>query len=154
MDENYQIDGLDRKILQFLQEDARMSYLDIARKLIVSGGTIHQRIDKLRKAGIIEGSRLLINPRRLGLDVAALIGIHLQSTKDLPAVIEKMKKFEEITEAHYTTGTYALLIKVIVPTIEKYHQFLSTKLQSMEAIRATESFIIMDNPINRKIPIP
>ena len=65
MGENYQIDTVDRQILNELLIDARVPYLEIARKLIVSGGTIHQRIDKLKKMGVLEGSKAVLNLSKL-----------------------------------------------------------------------------------------
>lgn len=147
MAENYQIDDVDRKILTYLQEDARMPYLDIARKLVVSGGTIHQRVDRLKKLGIIKGSRIILDPQKLGHGVSVFLGVHLISGKSLSDVIEKMRKIKEIQEVHYTTGDYALLIKVTTKSIQHFHEFLVNKLQAMEEIRATESFVILDSPI-------
>ena len=147
MNENYQIDDVDRKILTYLQEDARMPYLDIARKLVVSGGTIHQRVDRLKKIGIIKGSRVILDPTKLGHDVSVFLGVHLISGKNLNEVIEKMRKLKEIQEVHYTTGDYGLLIKVTTKSIQHFHEFLVNELQAMEEIRATESFVILDSPI-------
>ena len=151
MDDNYQIDKTDRQILALLQQDARMAYLDIARKILVSGGTVHQRVDKLKKLGIIKGSKINLDYRKLGHDVTVFLGVHLTSTKDLSPVIEKMRTFNEVIEVHYTTGDFALLIKVRTKSISDFHQFLTQKLQGLEGIRATESFVILDSPIDRDI---
>lgn len=153
MAENYQIDETDRKILSYLQEDARMPYLDIARKLIVSGGTIHQRVDKLKKMGIIKGSKIEIDYQKLGHDVTVFLGVHLTSSRNLTEVIDKLRTFDEVTEVHYTTGDYALLVKVSTKSIQDFHQFLIDKLQTLESIRATESFVVLDSPIDRNIPL-
>ena len=67
MDEKYQIDSVDRQILNFLMTDARTPYLEIARKLIVSGGTIHQRVERMKTVGIITGSSLNLSYKNLGL---------------------------------------------------------------------------------------
>lgn len=153
MEENYQIDDVDKAILTHLLNDARIPYLEIARKLIVSGGTIHQRIDKLKKVGIIEGSKVRINLKKLGFDVTVFLGIHLKSTKDLTEVINTLQSFPEVVEAYYTTGNYALLVKIHTKNISDFHSFLSTKLQSMDAIQATESFISLNQPINKDISL-
>lgn len=153
MQENYQIDDVDKAILTHLLNDARVPYLEIARKLIVSGGTIHQRIDKLKKMGVIEGSKVKINLQKLGYDVTVFLGIHLKSSKELNNVIEKLQSFEEVVEAYYTTGNYALLVKVHTRNISDFHNFLANKLQSMESIQATESFISLNQPINKDISL-
>ncbi len=151
MDEKYQIDSVDKQILTILLKDARTPFLEIARKLIVSGGTVHQRIEKMKQAGIIEGSSFKLNLKNLGLDVTVFLGIHLKSTKGLPELIEKLKDMKEVVEAYYTTGNYALLVKIHTKNISDFHQFLAYKLQTMDAIQSTESFISLDKPIDRNV---
>ncbi len=148
---DYQIDSLDRAILRALQADAKRPYLDIARELDVSGGTIHQRINRLRDEGIIEGTQLKLNRHKLGLDVLVLIGVHLTSAKVVSDVVKRLKKFPEVLDVYYTTGNYSLILKVVVPSIDGYHQFLVKKLQAIDEVRATESFICMDQPIERDV---
>ena len=94
----YEIDSVDRQILTILMKDARTPFLEIARKLIVSGGTVHQRVEKLKEAGIIEGSTLRLSLKNLGYDVTVFLGVHLKSTNDLDKVIEELKKFDEVTQ--------------------------------------------------------
>lgn len=151
--ENYEIDNVDKKILRYLQEDARMPYLEIARNLVVSGGTVHQRINRMVEAGIIKGSSIHLDEQRLGLDVSVLIGIHLKSAKGNHKVVEKLKRYPEVTEAYFTTGNYALIAKITVESIKAFHEFLVEKLQSLEEIQSTESFICLDQPIARGVQI-
>lgn len=153
MQENYQIDNVDRQIINFLLEDARTPFLEIARKLIVSGGTIHQRVDRLKALGIIKGSSINLSYQALGFDVTVFLGIHLTSTKELQNVIIQLKSIPEVIEAHYTTGNYALLIKVLTRSISNFHHFLAEKIQTIEAIRATESFISLDQPIMKSVQL-
>lgn len=153
MQENYQIDDVDKAILTHLLNDARIPYLEIARKLIVSGGTVHQRIDKLKKMGILKGSKATLNLKNLGFDVTVFLGIHLKSTNFLTDVINKLNALPEVVEAYYTTGSYALLVKIHTKNISDFHNFLANKLQSIEAIQSTESFISLDQPINRDISL-
>lgn len=153
MSEKYQIDSVDREILTYLLNDARMPYLEIARKLIVSGGTIHQRVEKMKDAGIIEGSQIKLNLKNLGHDVTVFLGVHLKSSRDLAKVILKLKSFPEILEAHYTTGNYALLLKVSTKNISDFHRFLIDKLQPIDEVQATESFISLDQLIDEGIKL-
>ncbi|MGZ3788721.1 MAG: Lrp/AsnC ligand binding domain-containing protein [Bacteriovorax sp.] len=151
MSDKYELDNLDRKILKILQTDAKVPFSEIAQKLIVSGGTIHQRVAKLEDAGVIKGSKYHLDYTKLGYDVNVLLGIHLKNAKDCPIVIEQLKKLPEVIEAHYTTGNYALIIRVINKTIGDYHKFLIEKLQSIKEIQSTESYICLDTPIFRDL---
>ncbi len=105
----------------------------------------------MKQAGIIEGSSFKLNLKNLGLDVTVFLGIHLKSTKGLPELIEKLKDMKEVVEAYYTTGNYALLVKIHTKNISDFHQFLAYKLQTMDAIQSTESFISLDKPIDRNV---
>ena len=151
MAEKYQIDSVDKEILSILLKDARTPFIEIARKLIVSGGTIHQRVDKMKALGIIEGSSLNINLTKMGFDVTVFLGIHLKSSKDTNKVIEKLSNLPEVVEAYFTTGNYALLVKIHTKTITDFHYFLANKLQSIDAIQATESFISLNQPIKKSL---
>lgn len=153
MTEKYEIDSVDRQILTLLQQEARTPYSEIARQLIVSGGTIHQRMDKLKQVGIVEGSSINLNLQKIGYDVTAFLGIHLNSSRELSNVISALKEMPEVVESYYTTGNYALLIKVHTKTIKDFHHFLANKLQSIDAIQSTESFISLDQPIKRDIQL-
>ena len=145
----YEIDSLDRQILSLLRSDSRLAYLEIARELDVSGGTIHQRMAKLKEAGIVTGAKLDIDYRALGYDVAALVGIRLGRAGSSGEVMDMMKSMPEIVEVHYTTGTYSLLVKVVVPNMAALYAFLSGKLQSFEDIQSTETFVILETAVDR-----
>jgi Lrp/AsnC family transcriptional regulator for asnA, asnC and gidA len=77
---NLNLDKLDLQIIQYMMEDAEISYADLGKKLFVSGGTIHVRIKKLQEAGVVRGTRQKIDTRQLGYDVIAFIGIYLKES--------------------------------------------------------------------------
>ncbi|GAB4021815.1 MAG: transcriptional regulator AsnC [Bdellovibrio sp.] len=150
----YQIDDLDRAILNRLQQDSRVSFQEIARELIVSGGTIHVRVNKMKEEGIIQGSKLVIDFQKLGLEVTSFVGINLASAGDYPSALKKLKKFPEITEVHYTTGNYSMFIKVVTKSTKDLHLFLTEKLQPIPEVHSTETLISLDSPIVRDPQIP
>jgi Lrp/AsnC family transcriptional regulator for asnA, asnC and gidA len=147
MDENHQIDNLDRKILDLLQLDGRMAYTEIAKKLTISHGTVHQRMARLEEIGIIKGTSIIIDYQKIGYDVTTLLGIHLKSAKD------QLKAMKEVVEVYYTTGAFALIIKVHNKNIKDFHHFLSDKLQGIPEIQSTESFVCLDHPLSRTLKI-
>ena len=95
------IDAIDRKILKYLITNARMPFLEIARKCGISGAAIHQRIKKLDESGVILGSRLVVDPKMLGFDVCAYIGIRLQDVSILMQTVDRLKQIPEIVECHF-----------------------------------------------------
>jgi Lrp/AsnC family transcriptional regulator for asnA, asnC and gidA len=147
---NYQIDSTDRRILELLRADSRLAYLEIARELGVSGGTIHQRMAKLKDAGIVTGAKLAIDYQALGYDVSALVGIRLARAGASGDIQDKLKAMPEIVAVHYTTGTYSLLVKVMVRNMAALHAFLSGKLQAFVDIQSTETFVILETAVERE----
>ena len=94
------IDTLDRQILRVLTKDARTPYAEMAKNFGVSPGTIHVRVEKMRQSGLIEGTKAIIDERKLGYDVCCFIGIILKSAKDYEKVIKKLDTFDEVVEAY------------------------------------------------------
>lgn len=150
----YPIDKVDRQILNKLLADSRRSYQDIARELVVSGGTIHVRTNKMKEAGVIKGSRIVVDFNKLGLEVTAFVGVNLSSAKDYQTVLPKLRKLPEVTEVHYTTGQYSLFVKIMTKSTRDLHLFLIEKLQAIKEIQSTETLISLDNPILRDPSIP
>jgi Lrp/AsnC family transcriptional regulator for asnA, asnC and gidA len=148
-----EIDELDKKILAALIEDARVPFMELGRKLDVSAGTIHVRVDKLKSLGIITGAHIEINYQKLGLDVCCFIGIILKSAKDQQKVLQHLNQFPEIVEAYFTTGRYNLFIKVITRSNEHLYDFLVKKLQALDEIQSTETLVSFKMPIQREIKL-
>jgi Lrp/AsnC family transcriptional regulator for asnA, asnC and gidA len=147
---NYEIDKLDRDILRILQRDARIPYVEIARELHVSGGTIHVRIGKLKEAGIILGTRQQLDYRALGFDVAALVGIRVAGAHGIKDICDKLRAIPEIVEIHYTTGAFSLIAKVITRNMSDLYSLLAGKLREHEAIASTETFLILNTEEERE----
>lgn len=148
-----QIDGIDKKILRFLMEDARTPILEIARNIGISGAAIHQRLRKLEKSGLLSGSKFVINPKALGYTTTAYIGIYLDKAMSNPYAIRELKKVPEVLECHYTTGNWSILIKVLCRDNEHLMHVLNKKIQQIDGVSRTETFISLDQQIDRQIQI-
>lgn len=151
MSEKYEIDNLDKSILEALSLNARIAYAELAKKFTVSAGTIHVRIEKMKIAGIIEGTKVVLNEKALGYDVCCFIGINLKHAKDYPDTIKKLEALEEVVEAYYTTGNYSIFIKLMTRSIDHLQATLINKVQAIEAIQSTETLISLQNPIKRDV---
>ena len=108
-----EIDGIDKEILLDLMDDARKPILQIANKIGISGAAIHQRLRKLEQAGVISGSKFIVDTKVLGYSTMAFIGIYLEKASSNPEVVKELKKIPEVLECHYTTGNWSILIKLI-----------------------------------------
>ncbi len=147
----YQIDSVDQKILAFLVQNARMPFLEIAREIGISGAAIHQRVKKMESLGIITGARLLVKPQALGLNVCAFVSISLSEANVYPQVIEALKKISEVVECHFITGSHALLLKLYCFDHEHLMQVLLSTIQNIPGIAATETWISLEQAIERQI---
>jgi Lrp/AsnC family transcriptional regulator, regulator for asnA, asnC and gidA len=144
----YEIDRLDRQILQVLQADSRKPFLEIARELKVSGGTIHARMARMREVGIVKGSKIIIDYEKLGFSVSTFVGIKLARAGSCGDIQERLREIPEIVEVHYTTGAYSLLIKIVVPSMRDLYKLLSGRLQNLDEIQSTETFIILNTSLD------
>lgn len=147
------IDGIDKKILRYLMEDARKPILEIARNIGISGAAIHQRLRKLESSGLIAGSKFVINPKVLGYSTMAYIGIYLDKAMTNPRAVKQLEEIPEVLECHYTTGNWSILIKVLCKDNEHLMQVLNKKIQQIEGVSRTETFISLNQQIDRQIQI-
>ena len=148
---NYHIDATDYKILGFLIKNARMPFLEIARECGVSGAAIHQRVKRLEANGVISGSRLLVKPQALGLNVCAFVSISLSEASKYNEVVSHLKKIPEIVECHFVTGKYTLLVKIYCSDNDHLMEVLLNQLQKIPYIQATDTMIALDETIDRQV---
>ena len=151
MEVNYQIDNIDRGILSELMINAKVPYTEIAKKLIVSAGTIHVRMKKMEEAGIVKNSRLHINYELLGFDMTAFLGIYLEKGSTYTDVIQQLNLIPEIVEAHYTTGVYSIFAKIRCKNTKHMRQILNEEIQAIKGIQRTETIISLEQSIDKHI---
>ncbi|AKA70781.1 MULTISPECIES: Lrp/AsnC ligand binding domain-containing protein [Clostridium] len=147
------LDDLDLQILHILIKDSRTPFLEIARQCHVSGGTIHVRMKKMEDLGIIKGTKMIIDNSKLGYDVCCFIGIYLDKANTFKETLEQLKLIKEIVELHYTTGEYTIFIKVICKNIEDLQNLLMNKIQRVDGIQRTNTFISLYQPVDRNIEL-
>ena len=151
--QNFELDNLDTQILSILMEDATIPYTEIAKKLIVSGGTIHVRMKKMQDMDIIKGSHLIIDPQRIGYDICAFIGIFLDKGSAYSDVRKQMMNIQEIVDLQYTTGVYSIFAKVLCRDTNHLREVLNEKIQPIQGIQRTETFIALEQGFARQINI-
>ena len=149
----YQIDDIERKILSHLVKNARMPFLEIARECGISGAAIQQKIKKMEETGIIEGSRFIVKPRALGFQICAFIGVILDNAHQYKSVVKEIEKIPEVIECHFITGHYSFFLKIRCNSHEHLMDILINTLQNIPGIAKTESFISLDQLIEKQIDI-
>ena len=126
MSSNYQIDNIDLKILNVLSKNAKMPYTEVAKKVFVSGGTVHVRMRKLEKMGVVRGTKLDIDYDKLGYNISSYMGIYLEKSFLYKETVKSLKKIPEIVEIHAITGQYTIFIKIICKDTSHFRNFLDS----------------------------
>ena len=149
----YEIDKLDREILEILIKDAKIPYTEIAKRLIVSPGTIHVRMKRMERLGIVRGATIILDPGKIGYDLTAFVGIYLVKGSAYSEVIKEIDRIPEIVEAHYTTGEYSIFTKIICKNTEHLRQVINEKLQPVNGVSRTETIISLGESIKKQIHV-
>jgi Lrp/AsnC family transcriptional regulator for asnA, asnC and gidA len=148
----YELDDLDRQILALLMDNAKRPYTELGNKLFVSGGTIHVRMNKLIAAGVVQGQTLSVDHTKLGYDVSAFLGIYLKGSGLYQQAAAYLQGIQEIVSAHYTTGVYSIFARVVCRDTNHLREVLQ-RVQAFEGIQRTETFISLEETINRPIQV-
>lgn len=147
------LDAIDRKILQFLINNSRMPYLEIARECGISGAAIHQRVKKLDEMGVIQGSRLEVDPVALGFDVCAFIWVRVSEPSKQNATVAAFKEIPEVVECHFITGEYNMMLKVYCSDNKHLMSTIFNLILPVDGVQKTETFISLLQSFSRQINI-
>lgn len=150
---HYEIDNTDLQILNILMENAFTPYTEIGKKLFISPGTVHVRMNKMEKLGIVKNPQLQIDLAKLGMDVTAFIGVYLVRSEMYDRVVAQLKKIDEVLTCNYTTGNYSLFLKIVCRDTQHLREVLHDKLQKIEGISRTETLISLEETFRRQIKI-
>ncbi len=134
-------------------QDAEQPYTAIAKKVHMTGGTVHVRMKKLRQMGIVQGASLKVDHSKLGFDICAFIGIYLDKSSLYDEVADELSKIPEVVEAYYTTGLYSIFAKIYCKDTNHLRDVLHDKIQNIGGIQRTETFISLQQSINRPVDI-
>ena len=143
------LDEIDYKVLDLLIDNSRIPYTDIAKKLLISAGTVHVRIKKMEDAGIISGSSLKLDYKKLGYTFIAYIGIFLEKTHLTNEVLEKLNSIPFVTVAHITTGRFNIYCKIRSRNTNHAKEIIFM-IDDIDGVSRTETMISLEESINDK----
>ncbi len=143
------LDEIDHQILDILIENARTPFTDIAKKLVVSAGTIHVRVKKMEDEGIIKGSTLTLNYEKMGYSFISHIGIYLDKTSKTKQVIASLRKIPNVTIAYITAGKYNIFCKIRAKDTTHAKEIIF-EIDDIEGVSRTETMISLEESINDK----
>lgn len=147
------IDKLDLQIIDAMMNDAGLSYAELGKKLFVSAGTIHVRIKKLQEMGLVKGTRMQVDIKKMGFDITAFVGIYLEKSSLYDTVAKELRKIPEIVRLNYTTGNYSMFIEIVCRDINQLKNILHDDLQKIKGIERTETLISLDEDFSRNVSV-
>lgn len=153
MSRHFEFDNTDLRIFEILMQDAKRPYTEVAKRVNVSQGTVHVRMNKMEDAGILEKTTLKINYAKLGYDITAFIGIYLEKSALYEMVLAKLKSIPEITSIHYTTGNYSMFVRIHCRDTNHLKEVLHDKMQQVEGIERTETMISLEESLDRNLKL-
>ena len=106
------LDQVDLHILEIITQNARIPFKDVAAEVGVSRAAVHQRVNRMVEMDVIVGSGYHIDPRKIDYKTCTYVGIFLEKGGFYEDVAARLQEIPEIVECHYTTGQYAIFVKV------------------------------------------
>ena len=140
-----QIDDIDKKIIQILQEEGKIATKELAERVNLSTTPVFQRVKRLEKNGIISNYAAIINPEKLGprIIVFAEVNLKIHKQQELEEFEKTMSDLKEVLECHHITGKYDYLLKISVRDMTEYRQFIMDRISKIKNIDNITSSIAL-----------
>ena len=143
------LDEVDHQILDILIDNTRIPFTDIAKKLLISAGTVHVRVKKMEEAGLIKGSTLNLDYVKLDYSFIAYVGIFLEKNRMTEKVLTDLKAIPYVTVAHITTGRFNIFCKVRAKDTTSAKDIIFL-IDDIPGVQRTETMISLEESINDK----
>jgi len=147
------LDDLDRAVLAALQENGRMALSEIARRTGVAPATVHERLAKLRRAGVVLGFFTRVNPAFLGYTVTALIHLRTELADQVERTIADLRAIPEVEEVHVVTGEYDLVVKMRARDTAHLQELLVNKVHRVTGFIRSATEVCLTSPLERFGPL-
>jgi Lrp/AsnC family leucine-responsive transcriptional regulator len=139
------IDDIDRKVLKELQDDARVSYAELGRRVGLTTPAVIERVRKLEDAGVITGYRADIDTAKIGLPITAFVRMSITGV-DYSHIIEVAEQSDEVLECHRGTGGDSFIMKIAVSSVEH----LQDVIDRLTPYGITTTTIVLSSPVKRR----
>lgn len=142
---DFKLDKIDLRILRILQENSKITNLELSKRIGLSPAPTLERVRKLEQSGVIMSYHGVVDPQVIGLNVQTFVLVSLAWQKEnaLNQFLDKIKKIQEITECYIITGEADVLIKIVVKDIPTYEQLLFKTLSQIEEIERLKTLMAL-----------
>lgn len=148
----FELDKIDLRILKILQENGRITNLQLSSEVGLSPAPTLERVRKLENAGFIKSYHAMVDEELLGLGIKTFIQVQLDFHKNntIQVFLDEVKNIKEITECHHVTGQCDFLLKVYVKDIKAYERLIMDKISKIGVVKTFQTMMIMST--NKKEP--
>ncbi len=147
------MDDTDRRLVAALIEDARTSFADLARVVGLSAPSVHERIRKLEREGVLRGSTVDVDPKALGLGVSALVGLQQREDVDADELVARLGAVPEIEDCWAVAGDEAFVAKVRVADLDDLDRTLRV-LRQVPGIVRTRTTVVLSTCFEGRRRVP
>jgi DNA-binding Lrp family transcriptional regulator len=145
-DEYRPLDQIDTILLATLQEQGRLRLEDLAQRVKLSPSTVHDRLRRLQRDGVIRNWTIALNPRALNLTVLAFVGV--RASRPCSELVESLARIHEIEEAHSVDGPLSLMVKVRATSTEHLLHLIE-RLKRIPGVESTETTVALKTYVER-----
>lgn len=150
------IDRTDKKILEILQKNAKITNAKLSQEIGLSPAPTLERVRKLEARGIISGYHAKLNMSKVGLGVSTFVMVSLKghNKKNIDSFLNKIKDVENIVECHHITGSGDFILRIVAEDIESYQELMLDKVSEIEVTDSLQSMVILSTfKDNKVIPV-
>ena len=147
------MDDIDRRLLAALVQDARTSYADLARQVGLSAQSVHERVRKLEREGVLRGSSADVDPHALGLGVSALVGLHQREGVDADEIVAALREVPEVEDCWFVAGDEAFVVKVRVADLDDLDRTLRV-LRHVPGVTRTRTTVVLSTSFEGRRRVP
>lgn len=148
------IDSTDLRIIGRLMEDGRVPFSTLAEEIGASNTLVHQRVRKLKEAGILDRPVYRISSEKAGYDTCAFVLIIAREAKDIKFIIEELRKVPEIVSCMSIMGRYDLMVQIYAVNNRHLQDLMHDRIQSIPGVEGTNTTVAFEMSFERQVTIP
>ncbi|MET1072414.1 MAG: Lrp/AsnC family transcriptional regulator [Umezawaea sp.] len=140
-----ELDEVDWKLIALLQEDGRMTFVELGRRVLLSAPAVTERVRRLEQAGVITGYRAVVDPRRLGLAIEAVVRVKVRSL-DTARFRERVVELPQVRDADHVTGDDCWLLRVVCGSTGELEGFV----EQAQRYGDTTTSLVFSSPVRNR----
>ena len=142
MAEDVDLDETDREILRILQADARTPFSEVARRIDMSSATVHDRVNRMEEAGVIEGYHAKVDPKAVGLGISAIVGLRVEQGRE-QETLDRLTKIDGVQEVFLTTGQWDVMVRVYAADADELRELMFDTIAQMDGFARSQTMVVL-----------